>query len=152
MRGVRATECIAIQHAWAIRIGHHQIEARRVGFQIETDCIQRLSRNEGKALGFVAESGRAVISQEAGIVTHQEQVRIVVVIVIEPDGLAERPARQFSLPLETAADVAVEESGDGGDHGQIRQAVVIEIARGDRHHVAQVLQPGIGHGLGAIAK
>ena len=152
LRCIRAAQGVAIENSRAIRVRHHEVEPGGVGLEVETHGVQGPAGGEGEALRFVAETSLAVIAEEAGVVAHQEQVRVVIVIVVQPERFAEGAARQFRLEFELPAGVAVEQGGVRGDDDQIGQAIVIEIAGGDGDDVAEVLQAGIDRGFDAVAK
>jgi hypothetical protein len=82
----------------------------------------------------------------------EEQVFVVIVIVIEPDGGVINTAGEVGVFLEMAVDVAIERGAGAGDDAEIRQAIVIEIAGHDGDDVAQGFEPRIRHRRFAVAE
>ena len=89
------------------------------------------------------ESGFAVIAHHRGMFAEQQQVEIAVVVIIDPNGFLKTPGRQFRrIFLENPVPIAIERRSGICQHAQVRQAVVVEITRGNRPDVFQLLEPG----------
>ena len=151
-RLISSAKLVAVEHACAVLVGYRQVEAGRVWLQVERHGVQRASSHEGKTLGFVAETGVAVVAQQTAIVADQKKVLVVIVVEIQPNGLPERAAGQVGLLLEAPLHVAVERRALLGDDAQIGQAVVIKIAGRYEDHVAQPFEARIRGRRPAIAE
>src|ERR1039458_1407297 len=103
-----------------------------------------LPKMREKKWGFIAKPGFTIVAQQAGVVTGQNQVFVVIVIVVDPNCLAVGAGGQLGVFHEPASGVAVEHGALAGHYAQVGQAVVIEIAGSDELDVAQFLQAGVG--------
>jgi len=108
--------------------------------------------DEGEVCGAVGEAGFALIADQCGTVAEQDEIEIVVVIVIEPDGSVEAVLGEIGFEgFETASDIAVEERAGFGEDAEVHETVVIEIAGCDLDYVLEGGQAGIGSEVGAFA-
>ena len=92
------------------------------------------------------------IAHQDGVLAEQDQVEIVVVVVVDPDGAFEAALRERGVDgSEAAFRVAIELRTGLGEDAEVHEAVVIEIARGDGDHAGDLFQAGIPGQYGAIA-
>src|SRR5271166_3068696 len=89
-----------------VRVTDHEIESLAVGVKAESRGINGVACDKWEIAGVIGKSGRALIAQQHLLVTQKKQIKIVIVIVIEPDRLLETAGGQGGLDgFETSLDV-----------------------------------------------
>ena len=110
-----------------------------------------VAETKGKYFRFIAESGGAVVAQQNGLVAEEEEIEIVVMIEIEPDGFGVVAIGDgYGRLFEPAFAIDPEFGAGFGDYGEVGQAVVIEIAGRDRNYIFQIAQTGIQRSGGTV--
>ena len=109
-RGVASAELIAVEDGSAAVVEDGEIEGLGVRDGAELEGVGGVTGSERKIGGAVGESSGALIAQQRGRVAEQDEVEIVIVVVIDPDGGLEAALREVGgRELEAALDVAVEQ-------------------------------------------
>ena len=117
---VDAAEFVAIENRGAAVVMQNEVEARRVGLHFDALGAGGMAGDEQKSFGFVAETGLAVVAHQLGIVTDEDQVRIVIMVVVDPQGAAEGAFIQIGMLDELALGIAIESCSLRGDKAEVR--------------------------------
>ena len=89
--------------------------------------------------------GKVLKGESPGVVAEQDQVEIVVVIVIHPDGALEAPLREIRrVRGEAAFGIVIEERAGLGENAKVHEPIVVEVARGDGDHAGQLFEAALG--------
>ena len=97
-----------------IFIGDYQILRCCFGPQGEVDGIERLAGDEWELGGRVGKRTVSVVAQERRLFAEEQQVKIVIVVVIDPDGFGVSGGGKGSRKLGVFAVSFSVESGPGG--------------------------------------
>ena len=93
---VVAAEMIAIEDRRVVAVEHSEIEGFAVGVDAQFLRGGDVAFDEGKVGGAIRPARGALIAHQRGLGAEQDEIEIVVVIVIEPDGTCRSGGREVS--------------------------------------------------------
>src|SRR5579872_3871977 len=145
---ISAAELVAIEHRRAIPIDYRQIERLAVRRDSQLESIFHRPSNERKISGAVRESSRTLIAHEGRFFSEQDEIEIVIVIVVDPNGPIEPALRKARLiTLESPFYIPVEQRAGLRQNAQIHQAIVVEVALSHIEDARQLVETGAAHAL-----
>ena len=145
IRAILAAEQVPVQHGRAVRVGHDDVAAGRVGDEAERHAVDGMPADEREVLRLIAEAGRPVVALYGRRVAEEQQVEIVVVVVVDPDDLPDARGGERHRGLrEHPLRVRVERHAGVGDDRQVREAVVVEVPRRDGPHPLDTVEACVG--------
>ena len=111
LRSISATKLVSVQHRFATLIEDCQIKRFCVGFQSKLHGARGVGFHEREGCGLVPKAGGTLIAHECRVVAEQDEVEIVVVVVVHPDGFFEGSLGQGSSDLLEDSCFVAEQAG-----------------------------------------